>query len=33
VWNIDPIQTQQYYQKQITPRGFTYKRGRVKEGS
>jgi hypothetical protein len=34
IWNIDLIQMQQYYEKQITlSEGVTYKRGGVKEGS
>jgi hypothetical protein len=32
-WNLDPIQIQQYYEKQVTLSRVTHKRGRVKEGS
>jgi hypothetical protein len=32
MWNMDLKQIQQYYEKQITLREVTYKRGRVKEG-
>jgi hypothetical protein len=34
MWNIGPIQIQQYYEKQVTLRGgHIQKRGRVKEES
>jgi hypothetical protein len=33
IWNIDLIQIQQYYDKQVMLREVTYKRGKVKEGS
>jgi hypothetical protein len=31
MWNIDPIQIQQYYEKQVTLREVTYERGRLSE--
>jgi hypothetical protein len=33
MWNIDIIQIQPCYEKQVMLREVTYKRGRVKEGS
>jgi hypothetical protein len=33
MWNIDLIQTQQYYEKQVTLTEVTYERRREKEGS
>jgi hypothetical protein len=33
MWNIDLIQIQQYYEKQVTLRGGHIREGRVKEGS
>jgi hypothetical protein len=31
MWNIDPVQIQQYYERQVTLREVTYERGRVKK--
>jgi hypothetical protein len=33
MWNIDLTQIKQYYEKQITLRKVTNKRGRIEEGS
>jgi hypothetical protein len=33
MWNIDLIKIHQYYEKLVTLREITYKRGRVKEGN
>jgi hypothetical protein len=33
MWNMDLKQTQQYYEKLVTLREVTDKRGRVKEGN
>jgi hypothetical protein len=33
MWDIDLIQMQQYYEKQVTLRDITYESRRAKEGS
>jgi hypothetical protein len=33
MWNIDPIQMQQYYETLVTLRGGHIQKGRVKEGN